>query len=235
MEKAQDVLLRLDPDVICLQEVRDWEAVEEVLSVIPGMRVAIVSSFPGGQQQAIASKLAPDSAWSSLWNVSSGTDPTRGYAFAALKSAERCVLLVYSLHLKANGTGTYASDIAKREEASRQLLRHVAEAEKLYRLHGNTPVVLAGDFNTTLEPDLRFRNETTLRELLGNGFWWTGSMVPFSQRITSQGSGKFAPADFDHIFTKGLGSPSCWVQATDDVSDHQPLVTDIDHVGSGPR
>ena len=211
MEKAKQVLLELDPDVICLQEVRDWKAVEELLSVVPEIRIAIVSSFSGGQQQAIASKFVADSAWSSSWKISSGTDPTRGYAFAALDSGEHGVLLVYSLHLKANGTGTYASDMAKREEASRQLLQHVSQMEELYRSRGRKPVVLAGDFNTTLEPDLRFRDETTLRRLLQNGFWWTGTVVPFSQRITNQGSGKFAPADFDHIFTNGLGSPTCWV------------------------
>ena len=227
MENAQKALLELDPDVICLQEIRDWQVAEELFSVMPEIRIAVVSAFSGGQQQVIASKLASDSAWSAMWKAPGKGELMRGYAFACLEYRDGIFLLVYSLHLKANGVGTHASDIAKREEASSQLLRHVADMEKLYGSRGKAAVIVAGDFNTTLEPDLRFRNETTLRRLLESGFWWTGTNVPFSQRVTNEGSGRFAPADFDHILTKALGSPFCWVPHFKDVSDHQPVLIEI--------
>jgi hypothetical protein len=41
------------------------------------------------------------------------------------------VLLVYSVHFKSN-LGELQIDIAKREEAARQLIAHTAEMERLY-------------------------------------------------------------------------------------------------------
>ena len=52
MEKAQKALLELDPDVICLQEIRDWQVAEELFSVMPEIRIAVVSAFSGGHNRS---------------------------------------------------------------------------------------------------------------------------------------------------------------------------------------
>lgn len=55
------------------------------ISVIPDLRVNVVSRFDGDQQQAIASKLPADSSWAEKWDSSTLADIPRGYSFAALK------------------------------------------------------------------------------------------------------------------------------------------------------
>ena len=62
--------------------------------------------------------------------------------------------------------------------------------EKVYR---DAPVVLAGDFNTTLDA------ERTLREILSGGFRSTAEGIPFSAGITHPGSGHYPSISFDHI------------------------------------
>jgi hypothetical protein len=52
-----------------------------------------------------------------------------------------------SVHLKSN-RGDLKNDIAKREEASRQLLAHSSEMERLYSNASKVITVIAGDFNT---------------------------------------------------------------------------------------
>lgn len=228
MKAAQEALKLLNPDVLCLQEVRDWKAVEELVSVVPGLRIDVVSRFRGDQQQAIVSKLVPDSAWSDNWNSDAVSDLPRGYSFAALKMPEGGFLLVYSLHMKANGGGDDTSNIAKREESSRQLLEHAVAMQKLYGARGPVGILFAGDFNTTLDADPRFDPEMTIRNLLANGFktGWEG--VPFEQRVTHPGSGNWPSITFDHVLTHGLKTPPAIVEVVSGVSDHMPVVLYVD-------
>ena len=67
------------------------------------------------------------------------------------------MLLVYTVHLMSNRSELQA-DIAKREEAARQLLVHAAEMERLYSKVKKVVTILAGDFN--IDPtDPRFASE----------------------------------------------------------------------------
>ena len=45
MSAAKDALLELRPDILCLQEVRDWESVAELVSILPKFQTLIVSRF----------------------------------------------------------------------------------------------------------------------------------------------------------------------------------------------
>jgi hypothetical protein len=91
---AADVLRPIDPDIILLQEVRDYEACARVGEAIaPGMyQVAICSAFKepfqsglGKQQVAILSKYQAQAAWAEPWKSMNGVDPPRGFAFAWFK------------------------------------------------------------------------------------------------------------------------------------------------------
>jgi hypothetical protein len=42
---AKDVLLDLHADILCLQEVRDWDSVAEPVSILPGLQPLVVSRF----------------------------------------------------------------------------------------------------------------------------------------------------------------------------------------------
>lgn len=227
MYQAQQAIRLLNPDILCLQEIRDWTAAAELVSTLPGYSVLVTSNFKGKQQQVIASRFPADSAWFAEWKSTSRLEVPRGYAFAAVRLPGNRILLVYSLHMKANSGGSDSSNIAKREEAAKQLAAHEKAMEAIYSRYASVAVVLAGDWNTTLDSDLRFRRETTIRSLLGVGFRSTWTGIPFEQRITHPGAGGYPPITFDHILTKNLGNVTATVVSKPGISDHNPVVLNI--------
>ena len=81
---AADVLRPINPDIILLQEVRDYEACARLGEAIaPGTyHVAICSAFKepfqrglGKQQVAILSKYQAQAAWAEPWKSMNGVDP----------------------------------------------------------------------------------------------------------------------------------------------------------------
>jgi hypothetical protein len=141
MSAAKDAVLDIRADILCLQEVRDWDSVAELVSILPNFQTLVVSRFremgSSGplsiQQLAIASNRPAEAAWSEPFKPSPATLP-RGFSFAAIRHG-KTVLLVYSVHFKSN-RGEVTTNIAKREEAARQLLAHVAEMESAYSESG---------------------------------------------------------------------------------------------------
>src|SRR3954452_14884674 len=70
IQAAADVLKKLNPDILLLQEVRDYDACALLGDAIqPGTyTVVICSSFKGArQQEAILAKIPAQAAWSEPW------------------------------------------------------------------------------------------------------------------------------------------------------------------------
>jgi endonuclease/exonuclease/phosphatase family metal-dependent hydrolase len=230
MSAAKDALLDIRPDILCLQEVRDWDSVEELVSILPGFQTLVVSRFremgSSGplsiQQIAIASKWQAESAWSESFKPSPVTPP-RGLSFAAIPCG-KTMLLVYSVHFKSN-RGEAASDIAKREEAARQLLAHVTEMERAYSRNAKVVTVIAGDFNTDPTDD-RFASEGTFA-LLREKFAWSWKNVPLSERVTNPAKGRYPDACFDGFLVRGARHFSCKPIPIQGVSDHFPAVLTV--------
>jgi endonuclease/exonuclease/phosphatase family metal-dependent hydrolase len=226
MEVAKAALAELKPDVLLLEEVRDWESAAELCKAVPGMEVHVVSRFqPRPQNQVVASRFPADSTWSESWKADAVTPP-RGYSFAALELPDHRFLLTYALHLKSN-LGSLSEDIPMRQTAIRQLLQHANEMVALYSQRGPCAVVVGGDMNTSLD-DAKFQEEQTLPALMKSGFHWTHEGVPFADRATIPAKGKFPDNCFDHIFTAGLGKPTAVVKLYPEVSDHNPVIVDVD-------
>ena len=151
MSAAKDALIDIRPDILCLQEVRDWDSVAELVSILPRFQTLVVSRFremgSSGplsiQQLAIASSRPAEAAWSESFRSSPPTPP-RGFSFAAIRVG-KTLLLVYSVHFKSN-RGEAATNIAKREEAARQLLSHVAAMETAYSESASVVTVIGGRF-----------------------------------------------------------------------------------------
>lgn len=239
MSGAKDGLIKLSPDIFCAQEVRNWEAFDELVSVVPRLAPLVVSTHrderSGGalsiQQIAIASKLPAVGAWSEVFRTSEDAPP-RGFAFAAIELGEKGVLLVYSVHLKSNiGNGT--ENTAKREEAARQIVDHAGRMAQDYPRAIGT--VVCGDFNTSpgegVDP-----HENTFGIFLAAGFHWPWARVPREARVTHHGGGKYPPATFDHFLFRGEARvASCRAIELDGVSDHRPveLVLEWDDMPSG--
>lgn len=226
MAAAKEALTKLKPSVFLAQEVRDWPAVANVVSVDPALQVHVVSQFGDRpQNQAIAASIEADSAWSAAWKYGPA-NPPRGYAFAALRLPGDRYLLCYSLHLKSN-LGELRSNIAMRHESSRQMLHHVAEMLSIYGKRGPCGVIVGGDMNTSLD-DPKFEPDASVRALIAAGFHWTHEGVPFEKRTTIPADDNFPDNCFDHILTLGLGNPIAFVKPFPNISDHYPVIADID-------
>jgi endonuclease/exonuclease/phosphatase family metal-dependent hydrolase len=224
MRRAQRALEELKPDLFLIQEVNGWKPLEELVTAVPGMQVHTVSRFEdsAAQQLGIASRLTAEASWSESWQ-SSPSSPPRGFAFSAIRLPKGGALLVWTVHLKANG-GEAGRNFAKREESSRQLQRHVQDMLAVYSPTGPCSILIAGDWNTSLD-DPRFANEATLRDMLLFGLDWGWSQVPFSRRVTLPARGQFGDSCFDHAFIHGLEIlETRSVRGLDEVSDHQPLL-----------
>ena len=174
------------------------------------------------QQIAIASRWPANSAWWEAFKLSPVTPP-RGFSFAAIPRG-KTMLLVYSVHFKSN-RGEATSDIAKREEAARQLLAHAAEMERAYSQSAKVVTVIAGDFNTD-PTDARFASEGTFG-LLREKFAWSWENVPLSERVTNPAKSRYPDACFDGFLVRGARSLSCKPIRIQAVSDHFPAILTI--------
>jgi endonuclease/exonuclease/phosphatase family metal-dependent hydrolase len=149
IKEVADVLRPINPDIILLQEVRDYEACARLCEAIaPGIyHVAICSAFKepfqsglGKQQVAILSKYQAQAEWSEPWKSMNGVDPPRGFAFAWFKIGNEDIG-VYAVHLKSNlithgdREAETAKNIRKREVAIAQLLTGMFR-ERLLRNRG---------------------------------------------------------------------------------------------------
>lgn len=230
---------KLNPDVLGLEEVMNWNAATIAILGLPDLSVQVCSDFPGDegmkttQQLVIASRLPAIGGWWEPWKAGGNVTPKRGFSFAAFQPAPGQVLLVYCVHLKSN-RGELTDNIAMREESAKQLLDHVAAMEKAYSRLGKVSVVAGGDFNTSLD-DPKFKGEGTLGLLEKAGFQSCWKDVPFAERVTlpsvARPDSKFPPfpdACFDHVYVKGAAVTSAAVETLEpNPSDHRPVVVEI--------
>jgi endonuclease/exonuclease/phosphatase family metal-dependent hydrolase len=232
IQAAADVLKKLNPDILLLQEVRDYDACARLGEAIqPGAyTVGICSAFKGGkQQEAIVAKIPAQAAWSESWKSMEGIDAPRGLAFAWFKIG-KADIGVYSLHLKSNlvthGNTEIetAQNIRKREVSIQQLLSHIHDVigTVIPSIKG---LVVGGDFNTNHDQAM-FSAEKTLDTLTSAAYQSVFEGLPLEQRITHPGSHGFPDATFDYLFGKNVkfGKP---IIAQTNVSDHLPVTCDV--------
>jgi endonuclease/exonuclease/phosphatase (EEP) superfamily protein YafD len=221
-------LAQLAPDVVGLEEVRDFKHASLAIEPLSGFKVDACSNFPPregqqeGQQIAIASRLQPISAWAEAWKPGGVIVPPRGFAFAAYQLSPRQVLLVYALHLKSN-RGEIHEDIRIREEATHQLLSHIKAMNAIYGKMGALTCIVGGDFNTAPD-EPRFAGEKTVPRLLADGFSWGWQGIPLSSRVTVPPDLRYPAACFDQVFFRGATLVRAWVANTSSQSsDHRAV------------
>ncbi len=226
-------ITKVNPDIIGMEEIRNWNAASLAVQPLAGMKVDVCANFPPregqneAQEVAIASRFQPVSAWVEEWKPAGAATPPRGFAFAAYEPKPHQVLLVYGVHFKSN-RGELSENVPIRQEATRQLLAHMAAMEKAYANMGRLAWIVGGDFNTSLD-DPRFAAETSLRQLVKSGLSWAWQNVPASSRMTLHGDKYYPPACFDHIFYRGLTLRQARVvETTRQSSDHKPVVATFD-------
>ena len=140
------------------------------------------------------------------------------------------MILVWTVHLKAN-SGNKESNIAKREESARQLIKHINEMRTTYEQQGwkNPAIVVVGDMNTDSTIP-RFSSEKTfeiLQEAKLTSDWLDS---PVSNRVTLPASGDWPDAGFDWAFfgpTETTSGKSSVGEIKDEVSDHRPVLLEL--------
>ena len=236
MAAAQKDLKALNPDIFLAEEIGDWGAFSELVSVVPKLQVHTVSAFKnadgtiGRQQEAIASKLPANSTWSEQWKKGE-SNPPRGLGFAALTLPDGKLLFVYAVHLKSNSTSGGQGpqeNTAKREDSARQLVAHVTDMGKAYKNYQVRGVIIGGDFNTN-QDDPQWKEEKTIPTLETAGFWNCWSGVKAEDRLSWKGSERFPATTFDFFFIKGLQKVTAKLATpSEDASDHRPVVFKLD-------
>ncbi len=237
MKACQDALREIDPDIFVVQEVRDWDAFHELVSVVPGLTVHVTSSFRDTQtgairpqQVGIASKWKCRGAWWQHWEANH-PNLSRGFAFAALEHPDGGLLMVYGNHLKSNGgshTPEGEQNVADiRAEQTRQLLAHREEARAAYHGQEIFGWVASGDFNTN--HDNQFPLCQVVKMMTDGGYFNTWSGVPREDRLTWRSDPvvekrRFEPTTFDYIFTQGLKENQAGIiEVPRELSDHYPI------------
>jgi endonuclease/exonuclease/phosphatase family metal-dependent hydrolase len=232
IQAAAGVLKELNPDILLLQEVRDYDACNRLAEAIqPGAyTVAICSAFKGGkQEEAILAKIPAQAAWSESWKSMEGIDPPRGFAFAWFKIGNANIG-IYSVHLKSNlvthgdPVAETAKNIRKREVGIDQLMTHVRDFIGA-KIPAINRFIIGGDFNTNHDQAM-FAAEKTLDALGTGAFRSVFDAIPFEQRITHPGTHGFPNATFDYFFSKNveMGKP---IITQSNVSDHLPVTCGV--------
>ena len=233
---AADVLRKLDPDILLLQEIKDYDACARLAEAIKPRtyQVAICSAFKEGgasakQQVAILAKEHAQAAWYESWAALEGVDPPRGFSFAWFK-IKNADIGVYSVHLKSNlvmyGDKELeaAKNTSKREVAMTQLVPHLNDVIATTMPNIKT-VIVGGDFNTNVDQEM-FKGETTFKTLTDMGFKDPTAGLPLSARVTHPGSGRYPDATFDYLFVRN-GATGTPIITKSDASDHYPVTCDI--------
>ena len=233
---AASVLRQLDPDILLLQEVKDYPACARLAEAIrPGTyQIAICSAFKQGgglgkQQEAILAKIPAQAAWAETWKSMEGIDPPRGFAFAWFK-INGADVGVYCVHLKSNlvrrgdKEAENAKNIRKRELAIQQLLTHVHD------IIGTTipsikALIVGGDYNTNHDQAM-FAAEKTLDSLIGAGYQSGYEGLPLKDRVTHPRNHGYPDATFDYLFGKDLNGQKPVITVTHE-SDHYPITRDL--------
>jgi hypothetical protein len=234
MKICQDELKKLNPDVFVAEELRDWEAFRELVSVVPGLTVHVVSSFRDpetgqirDQQIGIASKLKCRGAWWETWEANF-PKISRGFSFAALENPNGSLMMIYGVHLKSNSGGN-KEDGAKnnaemRNEQVKQLVAHQTKIETAFAKQPIMGYVVAGDINTN--HDGQFPLDSVVKAMDEGGFHNTWAKTPKEKRLTwrSEEGSKFEPTCFDYIFTKGFKETDAMIlEVPRECSDHYPI------------
>jgi endonuclease/exonuclease/phosphatase family metal-dependent hydrolase len=240
MAACREALQKLDPDIFIVEEVKNWQAFEDLVAAVPGLRVNVVSAFRDGssgeitrQQVGIASKLKVVSAWSEIWKPAF-TNVPRGFSFAALEDpASGELLMVYGLHLKSNRVKREQEvelgdrlNADMRNESVRQLLQHMKDMEITFAKRTVRGWLAGGDINTNHDEQF---GDRVVELMVDAGFWNSWDGVPREQRLTWHGNGFHEPTTFDYLFTKGLGSPRArLLPQSEETSDHGPVVLKLE-------
>jgi len=211
---AAAVLRKLNPDVILLQQVRDWRMCEQLVQALKpaDYSICVCSLFReartgslSNQQVAILSRARAYFSWSEAWRPQGEAALPGGLAFAALKIREHRVGF-YSV--KA-GTASIA-----------QLLEQVGSVRNWVTNQVQVSVI-AGTFDTGA-------HDTPVRLLEQAGFDDAFLETLGAERVTVAGNSGQSGSTTDYIFTQPAGCATNPRILPATVSGHCPVACELE-------
>jgi hypothetical protein len=227
IRQAAAALKELAPDVILLQQVRDWKMCDQLAQALKpaDYKILICSSFTDArtgtlrnQQVAILSKAKAYLAWSEPWRTEGPATLPGGLAFAALQIGKQRVGL-FSV-LQAGATPAKEADPGRHAAAVSQLLEQVSSIKNW--VTNRVQVFVAGGTFNPATPDGLTAPDTSLRLLeeagFGNAFPW----APVAERNDRPGGMA------DNIFTQPAGSALNPRIAATPAFMHPPMTCEVE-------
>jgi endonuclease/exonuclease/phosphatase family metal-dependent hydrolase len=173
--EAAKALKKLQPDVIILQQVADWQTCHRLAQALQPetYQVAICSAFRDprtkllSRQAAILCTARAHLSWSEPWQ-NNGESPGApgGFAFAALRLANKNI-------------GIFSVQLSDGASPGQQLVKQIAALQN-WRDNRPQAFILAGDFNA--RPDLREKTWSDLQQI---GFENAVAGLPLEKRATA--------------------------------------------------
>jgi hypothetical protein len=232
LEEAAATLRELNPDVLLLQQVRDWRMCEQLAQALEpaNYKVLICSSFGDvgaatsrRQQVAILSKAKAYFAWWDAWRKGGEAVLPGGLAFAAVQFGEQRVGLFSvqagSASAIAGDGGQSAARLKAQAASVSQLLEQVSSVGK-WVTNQVQVFVVSGTFDAGRE-DRLVAQETPLGLLEESGFGNAFLPALAGERMAQ-------PRVADNIFTQPAGcATNIRITSTPDFA-YQPITCDVE-------
>jgi hypothetical protein len=217
-----ETLKSVDPDVILLQDVPDWQFCKQLVQALQPAEynVLVCSAFGSGvtnqvqRQVAILAKAKSYFSWSEISQRPGGG--RGGYAFAALQfGAQR--LGFFSVK---SSTPSEAAQIA--EQISKQ-----SAAVRNWTMNRVQALLVAASFEVKTN-ELTAASEQTIRVLRPAGFVDGLSRLPVEQRVTFKPAGTQPGSAADWVYVEPSTFPGNIRVVPSTAFEHQPLTCDLE-------
>ena len=240
---AARALKQLNPDVILLQQIRDWTLCDELAKALkPAVyTVAACSAFqdprtgePRKQQVAILAKSKPYFSWTEPWRATEVPALPGGYAFAAFQVGKQQVG-VFSVQAPRQNASTKgkaldpAKQLAQWNAAGRQLLAQVGSVSN-WVANRVQVFVIGGTFGTVSRTNAAVA-DTPLRLLEDAGFGDAFLELSGKERLTLPGRAGAPGSIVDYLYTQPAGCTTGPRIVTVNGFRHRPASCEI---GFGP-
>ena len=227
IQDSAGVLKQLNPDVILLQQVRDWKMCGQLAQALKpaDYSISICSAFREArtgalskQQVAILSRAKAYFSWSEAWRNQVGESSPGGLAFAALQIGKQRVgffsVQAGTASVNARATGHPAAAIGQLLEQVGSVRNWVANQVQVF--------VVAGTFETGT------RDSPPVRLLEQAGFGDAFLTTPSAERITMAGKTGQPGATADYILTQPAGCATNPRILSTEVSGHYPVTCELE-------
>jgi endonuclease/exonuclease/phosphatase family metal-dependent hydrolase len=233
IQDAAAALMKLNPDVILLQQVRDWKMCGQLAQALKPVdySVSVCSSFReaktgalGQQQVAILARKKAYFSWSEAWRTQSESVLPGGLAFAAIQIGKQRVgffsVQAGSAAVDARVAEQRAAMLQARAASIGQLLEEVSSVRN-WVANQVQVFVVAGTLDAGAQA-------TPVRLLEQAGFGDVFLEAPVVERITVAGKTGHSDGTADYIFTQPAGCATNPRILSTAVSGHYPVTCELE-------